>query len=182
MQFYETILIALSLAMDAFAVSVSASCTGCITDSRAVFRLAFHFGLFQAMMPVLGWFAGSWIVRFIAGAAYITAFLLLAFIGGRMIINGFSKDETITRPDPSRGFSLVMLSVATSIDALLVGFSLALIDVSIWYPAAITGIVTAAMSLAGIRLGRFLGRVIGPSSEIIGGLILIAIGIKILLN
>lgn len=182
MHFSEIILIAVSLAMDAFAVSISASCTGCVVDRRAAFRLSFHFGLFQAMMPVFGWFAGDRIAPLIAGTGPVIAFCLLAFIGIRMILNGFSTKNPQLRPDPSRGASLVMLSVATSIDALAVGFSLAMINVSIWYPSAVIGIVTAGLSLAGIRLGRFFGKTVGPRMEIIGGLILVAIGIRILLN
>ncbi|NOY68793.1 MAG: manganese efflux pump [Deltaproteobacteria bacterium] len=182
MHFSEIILIAVSLAMDAFAVSIASSCSGCIEGKRAAFRLSFHFGLFQAMMPVIGWFAGARIMPLVAGAGPMIAFCLLAFIGGRMILNGFSPEDPLLRPDPSKGTSLVMLSVATSIDALAVGFSLAMVNVSIWYPSAIIGIVTAGLSLAGIRLGRFLGKTIGPRMEIAGGLILVIIGFKILFN
>ncbi|MFP4193396.1 MAG: manganese efflux pump MntP family protein [Desulfosalsimonas sp.] len=175
----EIILIAVSLAMDAFAVSVAAGTTGGL-PKRAVFRLSFHFGLFQFMMPVLGWYAGSRIAPLISAVDHWVAFTLLLFVGFRMIKSGlYPESETVFR-DPSRGLTLVMLSVATSIDALAVGFSLAMMEVAIWYPAVTIGIVTSAISLAGIRLGTFFGKKLGPRMEIAGGIVLILIGLRIL--
>ncbi|MFW6011360.1 MAG: manganese efflux pump MntP family protein [Desulfosalsimonas sp.] len=175
----EIILIAVSLAMDAFAVSVAAGTSGSL-PKRAVFRLSFHFGLFQFMMPVIGWYAGSHIAPLISAVDHWVAFALLFFVGFRMIKNGLAPESETVLKDPSRGLTLVMLSVATSIDALAVGFSLAMMNVAIWYPAVTIGIVTSAMSLAGIRLGTFFGKKLGPRMEIAGGIILILIGIRIL--
>lgn len=176
----EIILIAVSLAMDAFAVSVAAGTAGQL-PKRAIFRLSFHFGLFQFMMPVIGWYAGYHIAPLISAVDHWVAFALLFFVGFHMIKNGFAPRESksILR-DPSRGFTLVMLSVATSIDALAVGISLAMMEIAIWYPAVIIGVVTSAMSLAGIRLGGFFGKKLGPRMEIAGGLVLILIGLRIL--
>ncbi|MCF8110487.1 MAG: manganese efflux pump MntP family protein [Desulfobacteraceae bacterium] len=175
----EIILIAVSLAMDAFAVSVAAGTAGQL-PKRAVFRLSFHFGLFQFMMPVIGWYAGSHIAPLISAVDHWVAFALLLLVGFRMIKSGLAPEsETVSR-DPSRGLTLVMLSVATSIDALAVGFSLAMMEVAIWYPAVIIGLVTSAMSLAGIRLGTFFGKKLGPRMEIAGGIVLILIGLRIL--
>ncbi|MFW6081844.1 MAG: manganese efflux pump MntP family protein [Desulfosalsimonas sp.] len=179
MQSVELILIAVSLAMDAFAVSVAAGTAGDVSK-RAVFRLSFHFGLFQFMMPVIGWYAGSNIAPLISAVDHWVAFGLLLFVGARMIHGGLYPDREKPARDPSRGMTLVMLSVATSIDALAVGFSLAMINVSIWYPSVMIGVITSAMSLAGIRLGRFFGKKLGPRMEIIGGTVLIFIGLRIL--
>ncbi|MCF8023943.1 MAG: manganese efflux pump MntP family protein [Desulfobacteraceae bacterium] len=179
MNFTEIILIAVSLAMDAFAVSVAAGTAGRL-PKRAAFRLSFHFGLFQFMMPVLGWFAGSHIAPLISAVDHWVAFFLLVFVGGRMIRDGLNPERESVPRDPSRGLALVMLSVATSIDALAVGFSIAMMNVAIWYPAAIIGVVTSAMSVAGIRLGCFFGQKLGPRMEIAGGIVLILIGMRIL--
>jgi len=107
------------------------------------------------------------------------AFLLLGFVGFRMIRSGMGHSAGL-RNDPSKGLSLVTLSVATSIDALAVGFGLAMIRVSIWYPSVMIGLVTATLSLIGLALGRRLGRSLGQRMEIVGGVILILIGLKIL--
>lgn len=175
----EIILIAVSLAMDAFAVSVAAGTAG-VLPKRAVFRLSFHFGLFQFMMPVIGWYAGSHVAPLISAVDHWVAFALLLFVGIRMIRGGLHPESPSAAKDPSRGLTLVMLSVATSIDALAVGFSLAMMEVAVWFPSVVIGVVTSAMSLAGIRLGRFFGKKLGPRMEIAGGLVLIAIGMRIL--
>lgn len=175
----EIILIAVSLAMDAFAVSVAAGTAGDV-PKRAVFRLSFHFGLFQFMMPVIGWYAGTNIAPLISAVDHWVAFVLLVFVGVRMVREGRNPALKTALRDPSRGLTLFILSVATSIDALAVGFSLAMMEVAIWYPAVTIGVVTSAMSLAGIRLGRFFGQKLGPRMEIAGGMILIVIGLRIL--
>ncbi|MBD3274078.1 MAG: manganese efflux pump [Candidatus Marinimicrobia bacterium] len=181
MQFIEVVLMALGLAMDAFAVSLGAATTGFIDNKRAVFRLSFHFGLFQSMMPVIGWFFGTHVIDILQPVDNWIAFGLLAFVGSRMILSGLNKETVIYQKDPSRSWSLVFLSVATSIDALAVGLSLALVDVNIWYPSVIIGLITAGMSLVGIRIGYKLGMKFGKTMEIIGGIILMLIGVRILL-
>lgn len=177
MRLFEIILIAVSLAMDAFAVSIAAGTSGRLSGRRATFRLSFHFGLFQFMMPVIGWYAGMHIAPLISAVSHWVAFGLLAFVGGRMIISALHPDAHALSSDPSKGLSLVMLSFATSMDALVIGFSLAMIHVNIWYPSAMIGLITAGLSLAGITLGRHLEKRIGPRMEIIGGIVLIVIGI-----
>ncbi len=107
------------------------------------------------------------------------AFAILAVIGGRMIRNGLNSEPDPGAGDPSRGWSLILLSVATSIDALAVGFSLAMIRIAIWFPAAVIGIVTAAMSVTGLVIGSRLGSRFGHRMEIAGGVILIAVGARI---
>lgn len=182
MSLLEVMLIALGLAMDAFAVALAAGASGRAAGRRAAFRLSFHFGLFQFLMPVAGWFGGSLVAARIAAFDHWIAFALLAVIGARMIRSGFAHGEETAAGDPSRGASLVMLSLATSIDALAVGLSLAMIGVSIWYPSAVIGIVAAGLTLAGLRLGTRLGALLGRRMEIAGGLILIGIGARILIE
>jgi putative Mn2+ efflux pump MntP len=178
----EILLIAVGLAMDAFAVSIVAGALKRVRGARAAFRLAFHFGLFQFLMPLAGWYAGASVVDLISTFDHWVAFGLLAFVGGRMIISGFGSERKAFDGDPSRGYTLVALSVATSIDALAVGLSLGVVRLSIWYPAVIIGLVAAAFSLLGIGLGRRLGTAFGRRMEIAGGIILIAIGLRILFS
>lgn len=179
MSLTEIILISLSLAMDAFAVSVAAGTTGPLAK-RAIFRLSFHFGLFQFLMPVIGWYTGSHIAPLVASVDHWIAFGLLMFVGVHMIIGGIKPPSEKMINDPSRGMTLVMLAVATSIDALAVGFSLAMMEIRIWYPAIMIGLITSAMSLAGIRIGRMFGNKFGPGMEVAGGIVLVAIGTRIL--
>ena len=178
----ETLFLSFSLALDAFAVSIS---TGTLIKTRTwrdYFRIPFHFGLFQFLMPVFGWYLGSRVEPLIADIDHWIAFLLLAIIGGKMIKAAFSKEKELQTSDPSRGISLIILSVATSIDALAVGFSLALLRYSIWYPSILIGIITAVLSLIGLFAGNRLGNKFGNIVEVCGGVILISIGIKIVLT
>ncbi len=169
------------MAMDAFAVCLGAGANGQTSGRRPTFRLAFHFGLFQFLMPVLGWFAGATIVHYISAYDHWIAFGLLAFVGGRMVWSGSHPDEELQKNDPSRGWTLVLLSIAVSIDALAVGLSLGIIGVTIWFPAVVIGIVTGLVSWLGLRLGNKLGEKFGKRMEIAGGIILILIGIRILM-
>jgi len=173
--------IAFGLAMDAFAVSLGASAVLRRVSTRQYFRFAFHFGLFQFLMPVLGWLGGSTVAGLAASFDHWVAFGLLAFIGAKMIREALAdRAGERLRGDPTRGWSLVALSVATSIDALAVGFSFAMLAVSVWYPSVIIGVVAAGMTLLGMRLGGRLGHRFGRMMEVIGGLVLLAIGTRIL--
>ena len=185
MNFFLVIAVALALAMDAFAVSVGISLNSETITKRQTLRLASHFGLFQFMMPLLGWYAGQNILaRYIEPFDHWVAFGLLAVIGGKMIYESFKGGKKIkdTKADPTKGASLLVLSVATSIDALAVGLSLAALQVAILYPAIIIGLVAFFMAVLGVNIGPFFGRIIGKRAELLGGLILILIGIKILLD
>ncbi len=182
MSFLEIIIIAVGLSMDAFAVCLGVSTSGQANGARAAFRLSFHFGFFQAMMPVIGWLAGTQIEWLIASYDHWVAMLLLAFVGARMIRSGLDTESASFRENPTRGASLVILSIATSIDALAVGLSLAAIHVSVWYPSAVIGITTAGLSLVGVRLGCRLGERFGKRMEIAGGLVLCLIGARIVLT
>jgi putative Mn2+ efflux pump MntP len=175
--------IAIGLAMDAFAVAIGAGLTLGHVNARQTFRLAWHFGLFQAFMPVLGWLAGRTVADWIGPIDHWIAFGLLAVIGGKMIYEALQHgDEERARTDPTKGWSLVLLSVATSIDALAVGLSLALLDVPIWYPAIVIGLVAAGFTAVGLHLGKRFGALLGRRMEVVGGVILIVIGLRILIE
>mgnify|MGYP000383071556 FL=1 len=174
--------LALALAMDAFAVALGTGAVLSRLTGRHLFRLGFHFGLFQALMPVIGWLAGLSIIQWVEAWDHWIAFSLLAIIGGRMIYEAFSDEEKADDRDPTKGLSLVLLSIATSIDALAVGFSLSVIGVSIWMPALVIGLVAGVLTIVGMLLGGRIGDRWGSRVEIFGGLVLIAIGIKILIE
>jgi putative Mn2+ efflux pump MntP len=183
MPFWSIFLIAIGLAMDCFAVSLGVGTAGTAVGLRSTFRLFFHFGLFQGGMTLLGWLAGKTVVGYIARVDHWVAFGLLAFVGVRMIRGGLQKaGEEPAIPDPSHGLTLVILSVATSIDALAVGLSLAFLDVNVLWSALLIGGVSAVLSLLGLNLGNQLGLRFGKSMEILGGLILIAIGLRVVIT
>jgi putative Mn2+ efflux pump MntP len=176
--------LALALAMDAFAVSLGLGLSLRPASSGQTFRLAFHFGLFQFLMPVLGWAAGETLIRHIEKYDHWVAFALLLGVGGKMIFESLRPEPGLEskRSDPTRGVSLLALSVATSLDALAVGLSLAALRVAIVFPAVVIGIVAYAMTVLGVKIGPALGRIIGRRAELLGGVILILIGIKILVD
>jgi len=171
--------IALGLAMDAFAVSIASGLQLSRITPRHVFRLSFHFGLFQFLMPVIGWCVGLQMAGLVASFDHWLAFGLLSLIGGRMLWEAGSNRESESKADPTRGMTLVALSLATSIDALAAGVSLAFLHQSIWIPAVTTGVVTAALTAIGIAFGSRLGRRWGRWAEVIGGCVLILIGLRI---
>ncbi len=183
MELLTLIGIAVGLAMDAFAVSIAVGLTLRQVSLRQTFRLAYHFGLFQALMPIVGWLAGRSIERWIAPVDHWVAFGLLAAIGGKMMYEALTGDaEERAAKDPTRGASLVVLSVATSIDALAVGLSLAVLGVDIWYPALVIGLVALTFTAVGLHLGKRFGALLGRRMEIVGGVILIAIGLRVLVE
>jgi putative Mn2+ efflux pump MntP len=181
MALLEILAVAVGLALDAFAVSLGAAASGFAGNRRAAFRLAFHFGLFQAVMPLIGWLVGIQVAGWVSAVDHWLAFGLLAFVGIRMIRSGLAPAGRFTA-DPSRGATLIMLSVATSIDALAVGLSLAMVGIRILLPCIIIGLVTASLSLVGIRLGAIVSARYGKLMEVLGGVLLILIGLRILLS
>jgi putative Mn2+ efflux pump MntP len=174
--------IAVALAMDAFAVSIAAGVTLKNVSFRQTFRLSWHFGLFQALMPIIGWSAGSTVRVYIEAYDHWIAFGLLSIIGLKMIREAFKADDTQKKKDPTKGMMLVILSLATSIDALAVGLSLSMLNVGIWLPACIIGIVAGSFTIVGIQFGRRIGSAIklGLYAEVFGGVVLIIIGFNIL--
>jgi len=150
---------------------------------RLVFRLSFHFGLFQGMMTLFGWLAGSTIVDLIAGFDHWLALILLAWIGTRMIISGIRNGTgDVYIVDPSRGMILVGLCVATSIDALAAGLSMAMMNIDLYLACITIALVSTGFSLAGLLLGNALGKRFGKTMEVLGGLILIGIGLRVIIS
>jgi len=182
--------IAIALAMDAFAVSMSISAMLKDVHPSQTFRLSFHFGLFQALMPVLGWYTGNLVGEWFLAYDHWIAFFILWAIGGKIVYQSlFEKEiapekrsENLPIHDPTRGLSLVMLSVATSIDAYAVGLSFAFIGVSIWFPSFWIGITAGFLTLVGMHIGSYVGKKFGKGMEIIGAILLFIIGIKILFD
>jgi putative Mn2+ efflux pump MntP len=175
-------MVAIGLAMDAFAVSISSGVVIEKVRTRHALVIATFFGGFQAMMPLAGWSVGSRLQARLGSFDHWVAFLLLLAVGAKMVWESVKDDASRARLDPTRTWVLLMLAVATSIDALAVGLSLSFLDASILLPVLLIGSVTFVMSFVGTYLGDIAGRVVGRRAEAVGGIILIAIGIKIVIE
>lgn len=171
----ELILIAIALSMDAFAVSIAKGLTLQRIDASHSARVAFWFGGFQALMPIAGYFLGTTIAHHIGDWV---AFVLLESIGINMIREAWGKGDSC---EPKADFStlnMFLLAVATSIDALIIGVSFALLDVDIFYSATIIGVITAVLSIVALHIGHIFGCRFRSKAEILGGVVLIALGLK----
>jgi putative Mn2+ efflux pump MntP len=177
----EVLGIAVALAMDAFTVSCGVGLILGESSGRQQFRLSWHFGFFQFLMPIVGWLVGYAIAGLVSAFGKWLAFVILLLLGLKMIWSAAKRTPISNAADPTKGISLIFLSLAVSIDALAVGFSLSLIEVGVFWPSVVIGIVTSMFTLAGLRLGRALAGRFERPAMLAGGLILIAIGIKILL-
>jgi putative Mn2+ efflux pump MntP len=175
-------LLALGLGVDAFSVAIGIGASNNKKSWAPVLRLSLAFGLFQFVMPLIGWLAGSTVVDRIQSFDHWIAFALLVLVGGKMIWEGFEKESDEQKTDQTRGWPLFLLSIATSIDALAVGFSFSLLKTALLFPAAIIGVVCFMMTAVGMMFGKGLARIFGKKVEIMGGLVLIAIGMKILIE
>ncbi len=183
MELFAILGTAAGLAMDSFAVALASSVALHPVSRRQVFRFSFHFGLFQALMPMLGWLAGHWIQPLIARCDHWIAFGLLMAVGCKAIYEALRGDgDEQDCADPTRGWRLVALSVATSLDAFVVGLSFAMLRVDIRYPAAIIGVITALLTCVGMLVGGHIGRRFGRRLEVLGGVVLIAIGVRIVVQ
>lgn len=182
MDILTILLIAVGLAMDAFAVSISCGISMVKLKLRPALRISLAFGAFQAIMPILGYLAGLSIRALIQRFDHWIAFFLLAFIGCKMIYESLFMDGNGKKVDVDNLATLLILSIATSIDALAVGVSLSLLKVNILSPAVIIGVVTFLISFAGTVTGTRFGHLFERKMEVVGGLILIGIGLKILLE
>ncbi len=178
----ELILLAVGLAMDAFAVSVAAGVTIHRLHLGHALRVGFFFGAFQAGMPLVGWLAGSWARELIAAWDHWAVFGLLVAIGIKMIIEGSQDPEEAVRRDPTHLAVLFLLALATSIDALAAGVGLAVVAVDILLAVAVIGAVTFALSFGGVLIGDRFGHLSERRLEVAGGLILIGIGTRVLLE
>ena len=184
MSYYSVFFIAVGLAMDAFAVSITNVISVKGFGAKHAVRQGIYFGLFQFMMPILGWFLGSSVKVYIEAVDHWIAFFLLAFIGGNMIRGTFSNEEEEGCPKgiEMTSKSLSMQAIATSIDALAVGISLAILDVNIIWASVVIGVVAFLLSFIGGILGQKLGGFLQKKAELAGGIVLVAIGLKILLE
>jgi putative Mn2+ efflux pump MntP len=181
MSFPYLFAIALGLSMDAFAVSTACGVQVPVLRYGHVLRVSLAFGFFQFAMPVIGWLAGSSFSGWLEAVDHWIAFGLLAVIGAKMMWESF-RDADMPTKDPTRGWNLLVLAVATSIDALAVGLGLAFLGISIWIPSLVIGIVAAGLSAIGAIFGCRLGRRFGVWAERVGALVLIGIGVKILVD
>ena len=182
MQLFTIIIIAVGLAMDAFAVAIASGSAYKQLKIEHVFRMAVFFGGFQAVMPLIGYLAGISVKEYIVDYDHWVAFILLSAVGVKMIYESFKISPSQKGFDPSNIFVLLALSVATSIDALAVGITLSLITNSIVIAVTIIGLITFVLSYLGVIIGRKLGHFFENKIEAIGGLMLIALGLKILIQ
>lgn len=181
MELYEIIFIGIGLAMDAFAVSVCKGLSMKKINWKSAMIIALYFGLFQAIMPAFGYFLGSTFSSFVQKLDHWVAFVLLAIIGGNMIKES-RDDETEKRNDKVDFKTMIVLAIATSIDALAVGVTFAFFEVNLVIAASIIGAVTFVLSLIGVIIGNKFGDKFQNKAELAGGIILIIIGLKILLE
>jgi len=182
MELLSVIFIALGLSADCFAIGLSASIANRNLSRLQILKVALAFGIFQAVMPIIGWFAGKTMVNIISAYDHWAAFGLLALVGGHMVWESFHREKHEKPPDITKGWRLLILSIATSIDALAVGLAFAFAETNIWLAAPVIGVTCFIISIAGFAIGKKAGELLGKRAEIVGGLILIGIGIKILLE
>jgi putative Mn2+ efflux pump MntP len=175
-------ILAIGLGIDAFSVAIGIGAANTKRSWSPMLRLAAAFGLFQFAMPIAGWLAGQTVVDIISDYDHWIAFALLTYVGGKMVWEGFENENDEEKADQTRGLPLLLLSIATSIDALAVGFSFSILKVPILFPATIIGIVCFLMTAIGMMFGKVLARIFGKKVEIFGGIVLIGIGIKILID
>jgi putative Mn2+ efflux pump MntP len=181
MDLFMVLLVAVALAMDCFAVSLAAGTTIGEERVRAAITIALIFGLFQAGMAGVGWAAGTWLEFFITSFDHWVAFLILSVIGVHMIYEGMAGNPEEVR-DYLSPTVLLLLAIATSMDSLGVGLSLALLSTPILVPAILIGLVSLLFSFSGVMIGSGIARRLGKPVEIAGGIILILIGIRILIG
>lgn len=182
MDILSIVLIAFGLAMDAFAVSVARGIAMVRFHFVQAMMIAFFFGLFQAIMPIGGWFSGMYLRQLISGIDHWVAFSLLCIIGFKMIYDAVRHGHNTTVSKPLNFLVLLGLSIATSIDAFAVGMSLSFLTTPIVFPAIIIGSITCALSLSGVFAGNRLGHFFERKIELLGGILLILIGVKIVLE
>jgi len=183
MDILTVLILAIGLSMDSFAVSISCGLKEQKISFRHAAEISFSLAFFQGILPVAGWFMGTEIKVYVENIDHWIAFFLLLFLGGKMIFESFKKGGSEELTDIYSWRRIITLSIATSIDALVVGFSYALASSrNIFGGAIIIGAVTFFFAMLGIRIGKDVGSSLGPKVELLGGLILIGIGLKILLQ
>jgi putative Mn2+ efflux pump MntP len=182
MSFWSLVLIAIALSLDAFAIAVASGMAIRNLKLHHALKIAFAFGLFQAIMPVIGGLTGIGLRQYITTYDHWVIFMILTLLGLKMIYESFKLKEVEEEKDPLNSSVLLILAIATSLDALAVGVTLGLGHMAIMGPAILIGVITFAISLAGVYIGRHSRHVNERVMEVIAGLALIGIGIKILLQ
>ena len=179
MSWLEIILLSVGLGLDAFSVAIGVGVCWC--GPKQIFRLCFHFGLFQFFMPLIGWVLGGAAASIVGPLARYLAAIILAVIAVRMLLAVFGKKdkESEYECDPTRGWSLIALSIATSIDALGAGFGLGLVASNLFFVCVVIGLTAAAMTFIGMRLAGKLSAVFGSRIEALGGIVLLFLSVKI---
>ena len=180
MSLFEIVLIAVSLAMDSFAISITAGFILKEFTPKHCFRIAFYMGFFQALMPILGWLIGVGFKSYIVSFDHWVAFLLLLVLGGKMIYDDLKCEEEHCCFNPQRSLVVMGLALATTIDALVVGVNFAFLDMPISFPVYIIGLVSFILSFIGVSIGCKLGTKVNVKFTLIGGVILIVLGTNIL--
>ena len=182
MGLFEIILIAIGLSMDAFAVSITLGLAVKKPNVKEILTPGLYFGVFQTLMPLIGYFAGTYFAGKIQDLDHWIAFLLLGFIGGKMIKDSFSKEEKKVDKKPFRFRIMLLLAIATSIDALVVGITFAFLKTNIFKAIIIIGLTTFLISVAGMKAGYKFGIKYESKAEFIGGAVLVLLGCKILIE
>ncbi|MBD3180918.1 manganese efflux pump [Candidatus Poribacteria bacterium] len=178
MTFWEILLLAFILGIDAFSVALAVGACG--NKRSQVFRLSLGFGSFQFMMPIVGWFLGKKVLSLIQGYDHWIAFGLLFIIGVKMIYEAVRHQPEKIKCDRTAGLSLIGLSIATSIDALGAGIGMGILKTSLLYPCTIIGITAGLMTLTGMKLGGIMSSIVGERIEAVAGVVLIILSIKML--
>ena len=183
MGFLELLIIAVGVSMDAFAVSVCKGLSVSRVRPQHALKTGLWFGGFQALMPVIGYFLGVSFADLVSSVDHWIAFVLLAIIGGNMVKESFEKEECCSSADSDFSFRVMLaMAIATSIDALAIGVSFAFLGANIWTAVLCIGLVTGAFSAAGVYVGNIFGRKYKSKAEFVGGVILVAMGLKILIE
>ena len=182
MHFTELLIIAVGVSMDAFAVSICKGLSVCKLRPEHSVLTALWFGGFQALMPLLGYYLGVSFADFVSNVDHWIAFILLGIIGGNMIKESFSKDESCNVDPDFSAKTMLAMAVATSIDALAIGVSFAFLKVNIWAAVLLIGVTTGLFSAVGVYIGNIFGNRYKSKAEFAGGFILAAMGLKILLD
>jgi len=183
MDILTVIILAIGLSMDSFAVSIGCGLTEQKISFRHAAKISFSLAFFQGILPVVGWYMGTEVKAYVENFDHWIAFLLLVFLGGKMIYESFDKGDGTKMKDIYSWKHIITLSIATSIDALVVGFTYALASSrNIFGGALIIGAVTFFFAMLGISIGKDVGCSLGPKVELLGGVILIGIGLKVLLQ
>lgn len=183
MSFFTLLVLSIGLSVDSFAVSLSCGFSRQSVCRKRMFLLAFSLAAFQALMPVIGWSVGTQVKNLIEQFDHWIALILLSAIGIKMIIESIRKKDKPQSCACNLSFhEIITLSIGTSIDALIVGFSFAFLKINIAYAALIIGITTFVFAITGIFIGKKAGHLLGEKTEIAGGIILILIGLKIFLE